>query len=139
MNYFGGCEETTKIPIISLSEKNSSLKINNPERREVRKIRVDGCVITEGPRCDYLIISPKNMEYFIELKGSDVKHAIEQLEASIKKISQQPKTHPKKCYIISTSCSLLTTQSQKYKIAFKNHYGAFLFIKERNLQITIDE
>ncbi len=48
-------------------------------------------IITEGNKCDYLVLAkqdenPQNNNWkaiFIELKGTDVEHALEQLDASM--------------------------------------------------------
>ena len=49
--------------------------------------QVDGYIITEGFRCDKLAVIEKEndqwTEIFVELKGSDILHAIEQLEATL--------------------------------------------------------
>lgn len=51
--------------------------------------QVDGYMVAQGTRCDKLVlVAPvkeqgKWSEVFVELKGSDIKHAIEQLRQSI--------------------------------------------------------
>ena len=60
----------------------------NPER-EVAVFPVDGKLVTEGNRCDKLILSQYDgsetdwIGHFIELKGCDISHAITQLEATL--------------------------------------------------------
>lgn len=60
----------------------------NPER-EAALFQIDGVIITAGAKCDKLLLSvnPTNPDtwygHFIELKGSDIRHAIEQLEATV--------------------------------------------------------
>lgn len=47
---------------------------------------IDGYVIKDGIRCDKLLIAlndQKGMAVFVELKGSDIMHAVEQLEKTI--------------------------------------------------------
>ena len=67
-----------------------------PERETVAFV-VDGQIITDGNRCDRLILSKAIGNeglwwgHFIELKGVDVEHAITQLEATIQ---HQRCTHP---------------------------------------------
>lgn len=76
--------------IISTSEKGIFYVANVVPEREAVVFQVDGCIITVGCKCDKLILS-KNptgantwIGHFIELKGTDVAHAIEQLEASVR-------------------------------------------------------
>lgn len=60
----------------------------NPERK-VAVFSVDGNLITDGNKCDKLILSQHNesetdwIGHFIELKGCDISHAITQLEATL--------------------------------------------------------
>ena len=50
-------------------------------------MKVYGCLITEGERCDYLIVSCEDkLAFFVELKGHDLKKAIGQIYSSITKL-----------------------------------------------------
>lgn len=76
---------------ISTSEKGVKYLANvESEGRKSAVFQVDGCIITSGNKCDKLILvaSTPNAteEYdgcFVELKGSNISHAIDQLEATI--------------------------------------------------------
>lgn len=63
----------------------------NPSHNEVRQFKVDGEVFPKNNpkiRCDWLLLNDtKKHAYYIELKGSDIPHAIEQIETTIKEIS----------------------------------------------------
>lgn len=44
----------------------------NDARKEVTGLRVDGCLITEGIKCDFLLLvcaKPRNNAYFVELEA----------------------------------------------------------------------
>jgi hypothetical protein len=85
-----GCTECSQIPIITVSENKSKYSLNNPQRREVCKVVIDGCLMTgdQGKQCDYLLLScDTSVAYFIELKGKDLSHAIRQLDQSIDQLS----------------------------------------------------
>lgn len=64
---------------------------NNPGRHKVRHFQVDGGVFPKGttpPRCDYLLVNDTaKSSYYIELKGSDIPKAIQQIDRSIEEIS----------------------------------------------------
>lgn len=67
-----------------VKENGKEFKIDNPNCKKLEKIRVDGCMITSGVRCDYAVLVDRNSNnlndvYLIELKGCDVKHGYEQL------------------------------------------------------------
>ena len=54
------------------------------------KYFVDGGLIIAGVKCDFLLLNcDKKHSYFIELKGSDIIHAIEQIDHSIDTLKSQ--------------------------------------------------
>lgn len=63
----------------------------NPARNHVRQFKVDGEVFTAQStesRCDYLLLNDtETKSYYIELKGSDLPKAIEQIENTIRLLS----------------------------------------------------
>ena len=136
---FGNCEEVRKdikIVITDPGSRNnrSKFRLENPRSLKVRVIQVDDCVIKQGMRCDYLIIAPSkdksfdSQEIYIELKGSDVKHAVEQIATTIQKLSPDMSVS-KLCFIASTRCPINSTQIQNLKKKFRKKYNAKLTIK----------
>lgn len=80
------CCECSQNQTINAEENKRKYSLQNPHRREVCKIHLDGCVTMEttGKQCDYLFLScDTNLAFFIELKGSDLLQAIDQLDQSI--------------------------------------------------------
>lgn len=74
------------------SENRCTHIAENPAGKYVRQFKVDGEVFPSsgnGPkRCDYLILNDTDGDaYYIELKGSDIRRAIEQVESSIVEIN----------------------------------------------------
>lgn len=74
--------------IIAVKEngKKYSIKMSRPCKSAVYQI--DGVVIKEGRRCDKLILFESSdkgewHEVFVELKGKDIAHAIDQIEATL--------------------------------------------------------
>ena len=139
MRNFGNCEKIrkdSKIVITDPGSRNnrSKFRLKNSKKLDVRVIQVDDCVIKQGIRCDYLVIIPDNKkssdgsEIYIELKGSDVKHAVEQLATTIKKLTDNMSAS-KLCFIASTRCPINSTQIQNIKNKFKQRYKAKLTIK----------
>lgn len=121
------CIYKLKHKIIKINDpKSCHCYFNNACRHEVTKIKVDGCAITIGNKCDYALISPTFPENYVELKGGDVEHAVKQIASTINVLSHCPKTTPKRCFVISTSNPLTTTQMQKFKFIFKKTYNAVL-------------
>lgn len=112
-------------PEIVFKENRSRFVVLNPHRQTLDSVRVDGCAITSGIRCDFLI--QNGVQAFIELKGSDVKHAVEQLVRSMEKLADKKKKMF--CFIVSTRCPLISTEIQKFKREFRKEWNADLQIK----------
>ena len=77
--------------IVPFKDKGRSTYIYiNRSSAHLAKYRVDGCLMTDGVKCDYLLLNcEKKQAYFIELKGSDVIHAIEQIDRSIDQLKSE--------------------------------------------------
>lgn len=60
----------------------------NVSGHEIRQFKIDGEVITKNAdtaRCDYLLLNDEaKRAYYIELKGSDLEKAIQQIEATVR-------------------------------------------------------
>ena len=134
---FGICESKTRVSRIVLSEKRSKITFVNDNNHNIRKIIIDGCFINEGIKCDFLLILPDDTELFVELKGCDVSHAINQLERTIEKTSNNIFEQPKISFIVSTRCPLASAEIQNYKLRFKKKYKSELIIKNSPCKFTI--
>jgi hypothetical protein len=132
MKRFPDCERLRKDLNITLSEKNSKIIFKNPQRLEVRELIVDGCAITEGVRCDYALeVESIEEEFYVELKGSDIKHAFEQIELTIQQISSQPYQMPKYCFVISTRNKIPKGELGVKKKKMLTKYNARLIVANR--------
>ena len=111
---------------IALSGKHTTtLYLLNPEKQRVEKIEVDGCAITQGLRCDWLVrVEDGKEEIFVELKGSDVSRAIKQLTATIGRLSTDPTQLRKRCFVVFNRNPLTGTDVQKHKVRFLKSYNA---------------
>jgi hypothetical protein len=73
--------------MVSCIDKGSKVKYSYENRSAdfLSKYSVDGGLIADGgAKCDYLLLNcNKSKSYFIEIKGSDLIHAIEQIDRSI--------------------------------------------------------
>jgi hypothetical protein len=89
MNY-KDCTTKTKDPNILVRERKSRFRILNPSNKNIEKVKVDGCLITgnQEKRCDWLFALPADQRVlYVELKGSDIEKAAEQLEATVRATS----------------------------------------------------
>lgn len=143
MKEFQGCETVTSDPDIVVSDpgsknKRSKFRLRNSKRNSIKVIQVDSCAIKNGIRCDYLLILPNKKELYVELKGSDVKHAVKQIARSIDLLSCNCQSVVKLCFIASTRCPINSTDIQILKKKFRKEYNAKLIIKNGEIIYNFD-
>lgn len=75
------CQEQQAM-IVS-SEQGRQHRAINSDRCFVTRYQIDGAAIQTGLSCDYLLINKdKSAAYLVELKGTDIEHAVDQLETT---------------------------------------------------------
>ncbi len=79
------------------------------------KYRVDGCLINdEDFKCDYLLLNcTKETSYFVELKGSDLIKAVEQINRSIDILHKDFKEYSVEARIVLTRVNTTDLKSTK--------------------------
>ena len=122
------CKSENDHKIIVFQENQSKLIIENPERLKTTKIIVDGCEITEGIRCDFLLLA-SGIEYYIELKGQDINHAIEQIERTLRVLSSDFKKQKKISLVISARCPLNSATIQNIRVKFRKNFNSDLIVR----------
>lgn len=77
------CTTVTRQSILKLRENRSEVRFENPARIDLHHTQIDGCLMTDadGMRCDHLVAWSGHTA-LVELKGTDVAHALKQLAAS---------------------------------------------------------
>lgn len=123
------CIRKTNESNIKFEEKKSKIIFQNLKHNVYYCIQVDGCAIKEGVKCDYMLTNDAGLEFYIELKGCDVNHAILQLEETIKKLSEDYAHLPKKAFIVSTRQPSIDVKIQNAKKRFYKNYNAELLVK----------
>ncbi|HGM5304582.1 hypothetical protein [Serratia marcescens] len=118
------CKENTNQRKLVLSDDGTStqLTIDNTNSIDLFHKLIDGCVITVGKRCDHYVKFDNNGQsshLFVELKGSDVEKAAEQIVSTIKSGAIKFKNgETKHAAIISTRNPLNSTETAKMKKKF---------------------
>jgi hypothetical protein len=132
------CEEYKSDVRFVLQENKSKITFLNPNQSPILLIRVDDCVIknSETLRCDYAIIPCDEVEIYVELKGSDIAHAVKQIESTIKLLSDNPQKVKKLCFVVSTRVPKQSTSVQQLQSQFKKKFNASFRIK--NIQDNYD-
>lgn len=71
-------------PLVPIRENKRTYLARNPDRKTICHYKIDGCLIKDGIRCDDLLLVPGDQKsLFIELKGKDLLHAVDQIDRSI--------------------------------------------------------
>lgn len=132
------CAVKTTDSKIKFEENKRVIVFENPQRCIYMRVQVDGCAIKEGLRCDNLLISEDEVsEYFVELKGTDIAHALKQLSVSIERLGQN--SSDRHCYIVSTNqAPAFNTMVQRAKQKFLKEYKSELRLKEKRLLVKLN-
>lgn len=116
---------------IVFEENSRKIIFENPCKVNYKKVHIDGVVINDDERCDYLLTSEdERKEYFVELKGKDVMKACSQLKNTITNVGEY--TDDRNSFVICTRVPPATdTGIQKQKKEFKSKLSSTLTIKSR--------
>lgn len=88
--YPSQCEERQPIIVSRDKGQRREHRALNNDRCLVSHYQIDGVVIKEGKRCDFLLINEdRRIAYLIELKGSCIEDGVEQLAETEKKLSKE--------------------------------------------------
>lgn len=110
--------------IVSKDKGNTQYHKGYNSRKEyVTHYKIDGIVIKTGSRCDYLLINEDAMAaYLIELKGSDLVKAAEQIEATEKILKQELSGYSLQYRIVANKCKtqeIYSSAYRKYQLRWK--------------------
>ena len=67
---------------IKVEENKRKAIFRNPQNDVYKVSVIDGCLVKDGVRSDFLVSKPDTASVIVELKGTDVEHACDQLFAS---------------------------------------------------------
>lgn len=132
------CLRPTTDRIIRFEENKRKILFINSSLLPYIAVRVDGCAITHGVRCDHLLISGDALEErYVELKGTDVRHAIQQLEVTIQTLGEHD--FNRHSYVICTNVvPRVRTDMQIWAKRFKNKYNSELVIRSKEHSVTLN-
>lgn len=106
-----------KNKIVTCTDRKFSTKYiyENDSLDTLSKYRVDGCLIKdEDTKCDYLLLNcTKEVSYFVELKGSDLIKAVEQIDRSIDILHKDFKEYSVEARIVLTRVNTTDLKSTK--------------------------
>lgn len=133
---------TPKLPLaqrenLSLKEEQTVYRLFFDRRRACSSFRVDGDIITAGNKCDYIVLAKKSEDVndstwdaiFVELKGTDVEHALKQLDGAMSNSKlQHPTVTERHARIVAKSfpSNKANPKYEQAKRAFKKKYACSL-------------
>jgi hypothetical protein len=126
------CTEIVRVSKVKISENGKQAVFLNPKKEEFSRTRVDGCVIVNRTACDWWVAHETSGSVLVELKGCDVEHAIEQIEATFDYLSKHNLLLEKNAAMIVCSKPSrhpsFTTKLQKARSRLSAKYKAPLHI-----------
>jgi hypothetical protein len=97
------CIEYSNKTRLHISERSVGATFLNPKKLQLRKIHYDGCYCQapRGRRADYILGWNAYVDVIVELKGSDLKRALTQVEATLTAWQAEEIKYPKTvCMIV---------------------------------------
>lgn len=127
------CFVDTNVSRIKLAESGRFLIVKNDERNKYRKAKVDGCLLSQELAADWVLTKYHHGDVVIELKGSEVDHAIKQIVATIKYWHEnQLASGQLAAIIVCSRYPKIDTKIQRAKVTLAKTYKAPLHVVSRN-------
>lgn len=128
------CVVRTMDSNIVFRENKARICFLNPNRKAYDRITVDGCVIREGNKCDFLLASCEyGDQYFVELKGENLDYAILQLESTFEKLLDNGEGVMRKAFVVSSNSGMrINTHRQQLEKRFKRRGIDLCFFHSQN-------
>lgn len=117
-----------------LEEERSKFILVHSSTISVKAIKVDQHLPPAVVQCDYILVLPSQALY-VELKGSDVEHAVEQLKSTLTNLKVA--LAAKLFFIIHHHCPLPATKVQQMKGQFFKQTGYLLEVRKSPYTHTI--
>jgi hypothetical protein len=132
------CITYTDRSSVHVSERGVGATFLNARRKLVRQVRYDGCYKSAqgGRRADYIIGMQAVGDVILELKGSDLDHAVSQVEATLAEWRADPiRFEPIACLVVLGSrVPRITTRSAVFEREFFQGNRTLLWIRESGIE-----
>jgi len=118
------CNECKSSKNITIKENKRVFTLKNSSSKKINLVKVDDCLIKSGQKCDYLFeIECKNLKeiFYVELKGKDLNHALEQILTTIKfcETNYSHHSYKRKAFVVLSRYPKEDSSIQKRKKEFK--------------------
>ena len=139
------CVEFCDADPVFVEENGVRVNFARPRRRRVRKIEYDDCYDKEPNRwkADFIVGLVDVVDVIVELKGSDRKHACEQVESTLEKWRNNPLRYPKiVCFVAygrlegkerkAGRIPKMTSRNESLELDFLRRNRTLLWVRESN-------
>jgi hypothetical protein len=119
------CTVYTEASSVKVEEKKAKAVFLNPNSKKYSVTEIDGCLIKDGARCDFLVCEIGSASVFVELKGSKIEKACDQLLATIDREEVKPFLEKKIGFLVVASQSkpscktTIQKRAQKFSTKYK--------------------
>lgn len=123
------CEPYAKI-VVSKDARSRAEHIakNSGQKYYLRHYRLDGAIVSGETCCDFLLLNDTlKKAYYIELKGRDIRHGVEQLEAAEKLMKSRLTGYESNFRLIYSKAATHDIRSNKFR-SFLDRVGNKHFI-----------
>lgn len=133
-NYDSICGERQSIIVSRDKHQRREHRANNNRGCRVYQYKVDGVIIKDSSlKCDFLLLNDDYpAAYLIELKGSDIEHGIEQLEATKQFLQRELSGYPIRFRLVYSRARTQAIHSTKFKRFCRKYNGVGEFIYREN-------
>lgn len=123
---------------VKVEEQRRKAIFLNKSNAEYKIGRIDGCLVTDGPRADYFV-SGDNTSVLIELKGCNIDHACAQLFSAVDHRDVRPHLEQSIGFLII--CSRFPAQNtavQRAMALARKKYNAKFFVFTNKREVTME-
>lgn len=132
------CVKICNVSKVKLEECGRKVLFANPANTTHTVVQIDGCVVKSGPRADWVVSRSGIGSVVVELKGKDVAHALEQVEATLSHCRDRDYLEPKvAALIICRQVPKALTSIQRAKDRFRKRYGASLTVSSSRFEFEV--
>lgn len=137
--YSSLCEEKQQTIVSRDRGSKREHRAENRDSQLVSQYKIDGEIVCDmSIRCDFIVMNDdKHDAYLIELKGSDIEHALDQLEATARRFYNELRGYHVKYRVVCSKARPHAIKGNKYKKFCKRHPRDEFICQEGRIVETI--
>ncbi|WP_428309114.1 hypothetical protein [Hydrocarboniphaga sp.] len=134
------CFSVTKATKIKVEENGRKATFLNERRLEFIRTQMDGCLVKNQTAADWVVSRRSVADVIVELKGKDVKHAIDQILASAIYLTEKGLRNGKLAgLVVCRQYPRFDTTIQRGQMQFAKIYKGPIRIESKNKEYNFDE